>query len=128
MANHGPVYGLDAELEDKRKAQYDPKLEQEAKDYIKAKTGTTIGDFHDGLKDGIVLCNLIRTVASGASVGAPKSSKMPFVQMENIAAYLAGCSKLGMKTHDLFQTVDLFEAKNLNQVVTNILVLKKLKP
>jgi transgelin len=120
--------GLDAELEAKRMAQYDPKLEQDAKDYIKAKTGVNVGDFHADLKDGVALCNLMRTVAPAAGVGAPKGSKMPFVQMENIASYLAGCSKLGMKTHDLFQTVDLFEAKNLNQVVNNILQLQKLKP
>jgi len=127
MSNHGPVYGLDAELEAKRLSQYDPKLEQDAKDYIRAKTGSAVQNFHNDLKDGIALCNLIRTVAPAAGVGAPKTSKMPFIQMENIAAYLAGCSKLGMKTHDLFQTVDLYEAKNLNIVVNNILALKKLK-
>ena len=33
MANHGPVYGLDAELAAKRAAAYDPKLEAEARDW-----------------------------------------------------------------------------------------------
>jgi Calponin homology (CH) domain len=50
---------------------------------------------------------------------------MPFVQMENISNFLAFCGSYGLKTHDLFQTVDLFEAKNMGQVVKNILALKR---
>ena len=33
--------------------------------------------------------------------------------MENISNFLRGCEAYGMKTTDLFQTVDLFEAKNM---------------
>eukprot|EP01115_Flamella_aegyptia_P001197 TRINITY_DN1192_c0_g1_i1.p1 TRINITY_DN1192_c0_g1~~TRINITY_DN1192_c0_g1_i1.p1 ORF type:complete len:97 (-),score=58.46 TRINITY_DN1192_c0_g1_i1:45-335(-) len=50
---------------------------------------------------------------------------MPFVQMENISAYLNACRDLGLAVHDLFQTVDLFEAKNMNQVVINLTALKR---
>jgi hypothetical protein len=64
---------------------------------------------------------------------------MPFVQMvafhssiqltrkENISCYLNACSSLGLATHDLFQTVDLYEEKNMNQVnlkCTQYLILK----
>lgn len=40
--------------------------------------------------------------------------------MENIATFLAGAEKLGCPKHDLFQTVDLFENKNIVQVVDAI--------
>ena len=40
--------------------------------------------------------------------------------MENIAAYLEACTALGVRQFDLFQTVELFEGKNLRAVVTNI--------
>ena len=53
--------------------------------------------------------------------------KMPFLQMENINAYLEACHKWGIKTSDQFQTVDLFEQKNKLAVVLNILTVKRQK-
>jgi hypothetical protein len=53
--------------------------------------------------------------------------KMPFTKMENINAYLNACQTWGMKSSDCFQTVDLFEQKNMVAVVTNLLALKRLK-
>lgn len=42
---------------------------------------------------------------------------MPFKQMENIAVFLKGIAELpGIRSFDLFMTVDLFEGKNLEQV------------
>lgn len=40
--------------------------------------------------------------------------------MENIAKFLEGCERLGCPKHDLFQTIDLYESKNLGQVVDAI--------
>lgn len=37
--------------------------------------------------------------------------------MENIAQFLSGAKDLGVPPHDLFQTVDLFEKKNMTQVL-----------
>ena len=45
------------------------------------------------------------------------ASSMPFKQMENIAAFLGGLGRVpGIRSFDLFVTVDLFEGKNLEQV------------
>ena len=45
------------------------------------------------------------------------TTSMPFKQMENIAAFLKGLGQVpGIKSFDLFVTVDLFEGKNLEQV------------
>jgi hypothetical protein len=45
---------------------------------------------------------------------------MPFKQMENIGNYLSACSALGVPAFESFQTVDLFENKNMLAVVTNL--------
>lgn len=47
-------------------------------------------------------------------------SKMPFKQMENISNFLKACRGLGVAEHDLFETVDLYEEKDLGVVVTCI--------
>lgn len=54
------------------------------------------------------------------------TSAMPFKQMENIATYLHALSKLEkFKSFDLFSTVDLYEGKNMAQVVRCILACKR---
>ena len=54
------------------------------------------------------------------------TSKISFKQRDNIAQYLKGCEEaLGLKSTSLFQTVDLFEEKNMNSVITSIHVLGK---
>ena len=45
---------------------------------------------------------------------------MPFKQMENINSYTDACRRLGVPEADLFDTVDLFEGKNMNAVVRNL--------
>ena len=51
---------------------------------------------------------------------------MPFKQMENIATFLHAISKLpNFRSFDLFSTVDLYEGKNLAQVVRCILACKR---
>lgn len=60
MANHGPAYGLDAELEAKRSANYDQNLENDVRAFVEKITGESIGDdFHAGLKNGIILCKYV---------------------------------------------------------------------
>ena len=59
MANHGPVYGLDAELAAKQAGKRDPKQEAEVKQYIQQLTGHTVTDLHEDLKSGVVLCECV---------------------------------------------------------------------
>jgi hypothetical protein len=126
MANHGPVYGLDADLKAKRDSSYDPNLEKQAREFVESMTGEKIGpNFHEGLKNGVLLCKLINKISPG-KIKKINTGNMPFLQMENIGSYLSACSQIGIVTHDLFQTVDLYEAKNMNQVVQNILAVKRL--
>ena len=45
---------------------------------------------------------------------------MPFKQMENIGNYLNACAKLGLRAEYSFQTVDLFEDKDMGAVVRQL--------
>lgn len=75
-------------------------------------------DLIETLKDGVILCRVADKVQPG-SVKYKKSS-MPFVQMENIAAFLRAASKIGVPDDELFETVDLFESQDPVQVFTTI--------
>ena len=121
--SEGPavVYGLDRELAEKAKYKYDPQMELEAREWIEAVLREPLGSgtLHEVLKDGVVLCLLINTIKP-AVCAKPSASRMPFKQMENIANYLQACTQLSVPSHDLFQTVALFENKDMIAVLTNI--------
>ncbi|KAG0256284.1 hypothetical protein DFQ27_005793 [Actinomortierella ambigua] len=118
-------YGLDREIAAKMAAKYDVGREQQAREWIEAviQEKFPLPGFQESLKDGIVLCKLINILIPGFV--KIKTSKMPFVQMENIAKFLEGCEKLGCPKHDLFQTIDLYENKNPGQVVDSIFSLSR---
>ena len=109
------------QLAEKAAAKYDPKLEAEALAWIEAVTGEPLGEgsIHDKLKSGVALCNLVRALSPDI-IKAPSKMAAPFKQMENIGKYLEACTKLGQKAFDSFQTVDLFEGKNMLAVVGQI--------
>jgi hypothetical protein len=115
----GAGYGMDAELDDKRVQKYDATAEQQAQNWIEAVTGEQFGDqsFGDALKSGVVLCQLINKIRPN-TVRKINQMKMPFMQMENIAMFLQGCRFVGVADHDCFETVDLYEQKDLGVVVS----------
>ena len=115
------LYGMDREIAEKAKAKYDPRLEAEARQWIEAVLGRSLGkgSLQEELKSGEVLCELINKIKPG-SVSKISSMKMPFKQMENIGNYLSACTAIGVAHFESFQTVDLFENKNMLAVVTNI--------
>eukprot|EP00013_Stygamoeba_regulata_P020850 CAMPEP_0177647760 /NCGR_PEP_ID=MMETSP0447-20121125/10471_1 /TAXON_ID=0 /ORGANISM="Stygamoeba regulata, Strain BSH-02190019" /LENGTH=231 /DNA_ID=CAMNT_0019150365 /DNA_START=68 /DNA_END=763 /DNA_ORIENTATION=+ len=125
MAFHGPSYGLDAELAAKRAAGYDQGLENDLRNWIEAVSGQSIGpNFQEGLKSGVILCNTINKVRAG-SVAKVNTRTMPFMMMENLQNFLAGCRKLGVPDSDLFAVVDLYENKNMNMVLQGLLSLAR---
>merc|ERR1711988_1025463 len=84
MAYHGPAYGLSAELKAKQASKYDQKLENEARAWIEAVTGQSIGpNFWDGLKSGVLLCEVVNRIRPG-TIKKINRNNMPFMQMENI--------------------------------------------
>ena len=105
----------------KQAAKYSPELESQARGWIEACIGEELGpgSFHDVLKSGVALCSLVRVIQPDI-IKAPSKLAAPFKQMENIGNYLSACTKLGVSAHDSFQTVDLFEGKNMVQVINQI--------
>ena len=89
--------------------------------WVEAVTGTTVeGGIEAGLRDGVVLCELLNCYETGL-VRRVNRSRMPFKQRENISFFLSACSKrLGIMSGDLFTTSDLYEAKNIPQVQRGI--------
>jgi len=121
------LYGLDKELAEKAAAKYDGELELRCRQWMEEVTGKPLaGDtFQQALKDGVALVETVNAIQPDGQRVCPKpsTSKMAFKQMENISNYLEACSKLGVPKFSLFQTVDLFENKDMFAVLTNIQAL-----
>ncbi|KAI2530828.1 TAGLN3 isoform 3, partial [Pan troglodytes] len=60
-----------------------------------------------------VLCKLINSLYPPGQEPIPKisESKMAFKQMEQISQFLKAAETYGVRTTDIFQTVDLWEGK-----------------
>jgi len=124
--NDLPVYGIDAELNAKQAAKYNPALEGQVKDWIADVTGQAFpsGSFQEVLKDGVLLCNLANKLQSGAIPNINKT-KMAFKQMENINNFLEWTYSIGVNKADLFQTIDLYENQNIVQVTLGLVALSR---
>lgn len=96
-------------------------LEQEILDWIAAVLGAPLpkGAFEDILKDGVILCNLINKLQPG-SVKKIKTSGGAFQLMENVQAFQNAVKKYGVPHEEIFQTADLFERRNIPQVVISL--------
>ncbi|KAG2186391.1 hypothetical protein INT43_002829, partial [Umbelopsis isabellina] len=79
-------------------------------------------DLHQELKDGVVLCSLLNKIQAGTVAHINKKDQA-FVKMANISSFLQGAS---LQNSELFQTVDLWEAKDMMAVVHTILSLARL--
>merc|ERR1719498_789304 len=115
------VFGMDKDIQNKIKAKFDPERQAQAQAWIEQLTGKTFpsDSFHESLKDGTLLCELINKIKPG-SVKKIAVTKMVFKQRENIVQYLDACKKIGMKESDCFVTQDLFEGDNMVVVVDQI--------
>ncbi|KAK9471733.1 Transgelin [Dipodascopsis tothii] len=118
------VSSLDQDLVDVRRSKYDAKSVDDARAWIERVLGAPLpaGDLLDVLHDGTVLCQLATRLGAPARA---KASRMPFVQMENISAFLTAAKQLGLADHDLFLTVDLYEAKDPAQVLQTLYAVSR---
>ncbi|XP_064404343.1 transgelin-3-like [Halichondria panicea] len=127
MANRPQGFGMTAEVAAKIAGKYDASLDAQARDWINQVTEPeeelaidgNPDTLHEGLKDGVLLCKLINVICPG-SVNKVNTSKMAFKQMENIGKFLDACETYGVNKLDLFQTVSLYEATNMPQVIDGI--------
>ncbi|PWY95208.1 hypothetical protein BO94DRAFT_508275 [Aspergillus sclerotioniger CBS 115572] len=113
------VTSLDKDLRNLRLSRYTPQAAAEVRTWIEEALHEKLppGDLLDALKDGVALCKLVNlAVSPGVKY---KQSSMPFVQMENISHFLRACQiqPISLLPHDVFLTVDLYEAKDPAQVL-----------
>lgn len=78
--------------------------------------------FEKVLKDGVILCNLANKIKPG-SVKRINKKGSNFVLMENHAAFQKAMKAFGVPEEEIFQTVDLFEARNVKSVVKGLIAL-----
>ncbi|KAJ3591469.1 hypothetical protein NHX12_009414 [Muraenolepis orangiensis] len=124
MANKGPSYGMSRQVQDKIASKYDQDLELILVEWISQQCGSGVGKpeagkggFQTWLKDGCVLSELINSLFSGDKpIKKVQSSPMAFKQMEQISQFLTASEKYGVIKSDMFQTVDLWEGKDLAAV------------
>ncbi|MFT7796069.1 transgelin-like [Arapaima gigas] len=134
MANKGPSYGLTREVQSKIEKKYDVELEERLTEWIMAQCGSGVGrpepgraGFQAWLKDGCVLSELINSLSSGNKpIKKIQSSTMAFKQMEQISQFLNAVEKYGVTKTDVFQTVDLWEGKDLAAVQRTLMALGSL--
>ncbi|CAB11057.1 Transgelin [Schizosaccharomyces pombe] len=97
-------------------------LEKEAREWIEETLHTKLNaqlDLLDQLQSGVILCRICKE-ALGANIRY-KESNMPFVQMENISAFINYAQQVvHVPSQDMFQTSDLFERRNDEQVLRSI--------
>ncbi|XP_068601989.1 transgelin [Brachionichthys hirsutus] len=134
MANKGPSFGLSRQIQDKINSKYDPELELILVEWITRQCSSDVGkpepgkmEFQAWLKDGCVLSELINSLFPGEKpLKKTQSSSMAFKQMEKISQFLSAAEKYGVTKTDMFQTVDLWEAKDLAAVQRTLSALGSL--
>lgn len=130
MANYGPTFGLSREVQNKIEKKYDPELEEKLVAWIVSQC-PSVGQPESGktgfqiwLKNGCVLCELINSLYGDNKPIKPfKSSGMAFKQMELISLFLTAAENYGIPKMDMFQTVDLFEGKDMAAVQRTLMTL-----
>ncbi|XP_034405926.1 transgelin-like [Cyclopterus lumpus] len=134
MSNIGPCFGLSREVQSKIDKKYDPELEERLTEWIVAQCGPEVGrpepaktGFQNWLKNGCVLSELINSLyATNKPIKTIKTSSMVFKQMEQISMFLKAAENYGVTKTDIFQTVDLFEGKDMAAVQRTLMALGNL--
>lgn len=96
--------------------------------WIQRATGVSVpsddpSDFAEALKNGQTLCQLANMIQPG-SIKKINKMKTPFMMMENIGWFSDFVTAFGVQREYGFVTVDLYEKRNVYQV---LLALKWLK-
>ncbi|UJR35235.1 hypothetical protein I4U23_028000 [Adineta vaga] len=117
MANYGPSYGSLAENQAKIAGKRSTDLDREAQEWIEAVIGEKFPNlpYEDALKDGVLLCKLMNKLQPGA-IAKICTSGGGFKLRENVSAFQTAARSYGLPDSELFQTVDLFEKRNIPQV------------
>ncbi|XP_066154339.1 muscle-specific protein 20 [Euwallacea fornicatus] len=116
---------LERQVQAKIAAKRNPEQDKEAQEWIETILGAKFPPgqcYEDVLKDGTILCQLINKLAPGA-VPKINTSGGQFKFMENINNFQAAIKNYGVPDIDVFQTVDLWEKKDVANVTNTLFAL-----
>ncbi|EEB14245.1 Muscle-specific protein, putative [Pediculus humanus corporis] len=103
----------------------EPEQEREAQEWIEQVVGERFPPgyaYEDVLRDGVFLCRLMNKLQPGI-ISKINYSGGDYKFMDNLSQFQKACVKYGVPDVDLFQTVDLWEKKNIAQVTMTIFAL-----
>jgi len=116
---------LERQVRAKLAGKRNPEKEAEAQEWIETLLGSKFPpgtSYEDALKDGIILCKVMNKLKPG-SVNKINTSGASFKMMENINVFQKALKDYGVPDLDVFQTVDLWEGKDISQVTTTLFAL-----
>lgn len=118
--------GIAADIAKKISGRRDAEEEQKCLDWIGQIIGEQLpaGQFEDVLRDGIILCKLINAIKPG-SVKKVTQQGGNFLMMQNIENYNKATEAYGLSKEDIFQSVDLWDRKNVPAVLKAIFALDR---
>ena len=117
---------MSAAVKKKLEGKRDPGQEGEVLDWIETILGEKLDrskPYEEILKNGVVLCKMFNKIVPGSIRKINEQSTMPFKIMENINGFQEAIKKYGVPVSDVFQTVDLFEKKDIAQVTQCLFAL-----
>ncbi|ENN82137.1 hypothetical protein YQE_01477, partial [Dendroctonus ponderosae] len=119
------IMSLERQVQAKLAAKRDVQQDKEAQEWIESILGAKFPPgqaYEDVLKDGTILCEVINKLAPG-SVSKINKSGGQFKFMENINNFQAAIKNYGVADIDVFQTVDLWEKKDIAGVTNTLFAL-----
>uniref|UniRef100_A0A2K6MX51 Transgelin n=1 Tax=Rhinopithecus bieti TaxID=61621 RepID=A0A2K6MX51_RHIBE len=135
MANKGPSYGMSCEAPSRIEKKYDEGLEERLVEWIIVQCGLDVGcrdcrrlGFQLWLKNGVIHKLVNSLYPDGSTpVNLPENlSSMVFKQMGQVAQFLKAAEDYGVTKTDMFQTLDLFEGKDMAAVQRTLMALGSL--
>jgi len=133
MSGRAEAAGDQRIIAGKLAARYDTETEAEViswfKELLEEDVQPGMGAVMNHLRSGVSLVKLAIKIREGTPNCPPKAAKMrlkantlnaPFKQMENIQIFLNFAEAYGVPKTGLFNTVDLFEGRNMAQVLNSV--------
>nr|XP_039325113.1 transgelin-like [Saimiri boliviensis boliviensis] len=136
MANKGPSYGRSCKVQSKIENKYHKELEEQLVEWIIVQCGPDVGrpdcgrqGFQVWLKNGVIQSKLVNSLYPDGLKSVKVSENLPSgvsKQMEQVAEFLKAAENYGVTKTNMFQTVDLFEGKDMAAVQRTLKALGSL--